>query len=190
MNLKDNKVYVAFYKGDKKLLDKIITWASRGFYSHVELIVGDFSYSSSGRDGGVRKKDVKDMHFEDGQLWDIFELKVADIDHFKYRLNLIDKSLYQIPYKKNTGNKFKYDFVSIILYHIFRLSFLPKIQKEKFICSEFVLELIEFCLENVIQKNVESIKMKNLAFNQGWKLSPTNVLEVLISCKLINQINE
>jgi hypothetical protein len=190
MTFNEKKIYVAFYKGDKKLLDKIITWTSRGFYAHVELIVGQFSYSSSGRDGGVRKKDINDMHFEDKQLWDIFELKVPNVDEFTRRLELVDKSYYKIPYKKNNGTTFKYDFLSILLYHVLRIPFIPKIQKTKFICSEFVLELIEYCGNKLIEENMESKKMKNFAFNQGWKLSPTNVLEVLISCKLIYQINE
>ena len=190
MILEKEKVYVAFYKGDKKLLDKIITWTSRGFYAHVELIVGQFSYSSSGRDGGVRKKDINDMHFEDKQLWDIFELRVPDFNEFVYKLKLIDETYYKIPYKKNTGDIFKYDFLSIILYHILRIPFVHKIQKTNFICSEFVLELIEYCSNKWITENTESIKIKNFAFNQGWKLSPTNVLEVLLSCKLIYPINK
>lgn len=89
-----NKVYLALYKGRKKgrkptaLLARFSDWLTRkltkGIYSHCEIVVereemiGNYDsdiiydcYSSSIRDGGVRKKyiDVTD------KKWDLVELK-------------------------------------------------------------------------------------------------------------------
>ena len=189
--MKDKKIYVALYKGNDKLLDKIITWTSRGFYSHIELIVGDYSYGSSGRDGGIRKKEVALMNFDDKTKWDLFELLVDDYDDFVQKINIANYYLYEgIPLNKNNRSIFKYDFLSVYLYHVLRLSFLPKIQEKNYICSEFVLELISLGLMNKLKENVHSVKMKDFAFGYGWKLSPTNVLEVLASCRLIKIIDE
>lgn len=189
--MKKEKIYVALYKGNDKLLDKIITWTSRGFYSHIELIVGDYSYSSSGRDGGVRKKDVTQMNFDDKTKWDLFELLVDDYDDFVKKIQIADNYLYEgIPIGKNNRSKFKYDFLSVYLYHVLRLSFLPKIQIKNYICSEFVVELIALGLLDKLKDNIHSVKMKDFSIKYGWKLSPTNVLEVLASCRLIKIIDE
>ena len=93
-----DKVYLAFYKGNDKLLDKIITWTSRGIYSHVEIIIDNVSYSSSGRDGGVRRKALGTMHYNDVNKWDIFELKVEDANLFKELsfINFLTTSLAQV----------------------------------------------------------------------------------------------
>lgn len=61
---------LAFYKGRSdrlwhRMQDAAIRWATRGRYSHVELIAGSAQHgeiaqclSSSGRDGGVRSKRI------------------------------------------------------------------------------------------------------------------------------------
>jgi hypothetical protein len=48
---------VYFYKNKNRLFDRLVSWWTRGPYSHVEIQLKDgYSYSSSSRDGGVRKK--------------------------------------------------------------------------------------------------------------------------------------
>ena len=64
---------VAFYKGRKRLFNRLTSWWLRGPYSHVELVLGydeagqSICASSSMMDGGVR---VKHMHL-DPEHWDL-----------------------------------------------------------------------------------------------------------------------
>ena len=193
MIFNENKIYIAFYKGDVKLLDKIIKWTARGFYSHVELILNGVSYSSSGRDGGVRKKDVNNMHFDDRDKWDIFEIdytKANDTDitegSLKAKISTVFRFLFKnIPAEKNTTrDHLKYDHKSIFLYHLLRLN-VPKIDKNKYICTEFVLDILKFLL-NINEEYMRfDKKVYKKAFEQGYKMTPTNVLEVLSSLNLL-----
>lgn len=63
----------AFYKGRKRLFNRLTAWWLRGSYSHTELVLGyddagqAICASSSMMDGGVR---VKHMRL-DPQSWDI-----------------------------------------------------------------------------------------------------------------------
>lgn len=68
-------VRIAFYKGPaKEFLHKLGHFGTKLFtgskYSHCELILGGWCYSSSSRDGGVRKKAI------DYGLpkWDVYDL--------------------------------------------------------------------------------------------------------------------
>lgn len=64
---------VAFYKGRKRLFNRLTSWWLRGPYSHVELVLGydeagqSICASSSMMDGGVR---VKHMNL-DPEHWDL-----------------------------------------------------------------------------------------------------------------------
>jgi len=49
---------LAFYKGPGNWLDKLIRIATWSRFSHCELVVSEFSMSSSPRDGGVRIKQI------------------------------------------------------------------------------------------------------------------------------------
>jgi hypothetical protein len=49
---------LAFYKGTEDKEDRLIQWWTKGPYSHCEIIIGGYSYSSSARDGGVRRKRI------------------------------------------------------------------------------------------------------------------------------------
>ena len=189
----NNKVYLAFYKGNDKLLDKIITWTSRGLYSHVEIIIDGISYSSSGRDGGVRKKLLGFMSFSNPNKWDIFELKVDDIESFKEKFEIVkSKKKYgsfnfqRHNMKEKNG---KYDYWSIILYHVLRIPLFKKVDKSRFLCTELILEIIQDCLgiqsDDLLNNNITKLKKK--AFNQGFKTTPTNVLELLTSLELIDE---
>lgn len=188
-----DKVYLAFYKGNDKLLDKIITWTSRGIYSHVEIIIDNVSYSSSGRDGGVRRKTLGTMHYNDINKWDIFELKVEDINLFKDKFNMIQKQKrfgsFSFQKHDRLEKNGKYDYWSIILYHILRIPLFKKIQNNRFLCTELILEIIQFCLsiDYIKVSNNTVNKLQHKAFNEGFKTTPTNVLELLISLELINR---
>ena len=50
------KVTLAFYKGKGLIGDYLIRWWTRSQYSHCELIINNTWYTSSMRDGGVRRR--------------------------------------------------------------------------------------------------------------------------------------
>lgn len=68
---------VAFYKGNKRLFNRLTAWWLAGEYSHCELILGtdenglSICASSSMMDGGVR---VKHMRLDPAH-WDIVEVR-------------------------------------------------------------------------------------------------------------------
>ena len=67
-------VTVAFYKGHTRVFNKLVSWWTRGPYSHTELVVDGVWYSSSFLDGGVRAKRIE----FDPEHWDLIELPDAD----------------------------------------------------------------------------------------------------------------
>lgn len=76
------RYWIAFYRGRGRLMDKVIRFASRAPYSHVEMIRQDqrpkdgdvvTCISSSGRDGGVR---IKEIQLKPGK-WSVYEVPWA-----------------------------------------------------------------------------------------------------------------
>lgn len=79
MKTENNNVYLALYKGKAKKLshricDSVTKFFTRGKYSHCEIAIANEDsftcYSSSIRDGGVRKKEMQ----LDVQHWDFIHL--------------------------------------------------------------------------------------------------------------------
>ncbi|MEL6587359.1 MAG: hypothetical protein AAFQ50_11975 [Pseudomonadota bacterium] len=77
--------YVAFYRGKGTFADKVVKFATRSPFSHCELIRSDTKprrgethtcISASGRDGGVR---IKDIELKDPK-WDIYAVPFARPD--------------------------------------------------------------------------------------------------------------
>lgn len=69
-------VALALYKGKGELANSLIRWKSKSIYSHCELVVDGWMYSSTVRDGGVRCKigylpeeewDIIPIHFNNGE---------------------------------------------------------------------------------------------------------------------------
>lgn len=69
-------VALALYKGKGELANSLIRWKSKSIYSHCELVVDGWMYSSTVRDGGVRCKigylpeeewDIIPIHFTNGE---------------------------------------------------------------------------------------------------------------------------
>lgn len=69
-------VTLAFYKARGTRLDRAIRWRTRSDYSHVEIVIGPHWYTSSPRDGGVRRKEIvpKAGH------WDYVPVEI-DVEH-------------------------------------------------------------------------------------------------------------
>ena len=75
---------VAFYKGlsapNRDWTDWLICKWTKGQYSHTELIVNGFMYSSSPRDGKVRCK----PHKIDNKTWDYIEVEANQKDILEF----------------------------------------------------------------------------------------------------------
>ena len=122
-------ITVAFYKGRTTRLDRFIQWYTGGPYSHVEIMagriaVGDtaFSFSASGRDGGVRMKLITfnpehwDMVHIDRDPWPIIEAATDECD-------------------------LKYDYLNaVLLDHGNR--FTRWLGRHRWYCNEFVADLL------------------------------------------------
>jgi len=113
---------IAFYKGRRNLVDKIIQFVTRSKFSHVELVHPEndkIFLSSSGMDGGVRyRKFTNDFNPEN---WEIIELE-----------NWFDEKAWENA-EKYLGAK--YDFLGIFFSQ--GLSF-NRHDKKKWFCSELV----------------------------------------------------
>lgn len=135
-----NKVYLAFYKKKRKIIDfqsfyyqifdDFTRLVTGGIYSHCELAIenlGEYNcYSSSNRDGGVRKKRME-LPLED---WDLIE-----ITHLVNIRDIVDF------YKKTQGKK--YDFIGLMSPVLGNLH-----NDDKYFCSEWCAEAIGLIFPN------------------------------------------
>lgn len=83
------QVQLALYKGKGQIGNALIRWWTRSDYSHCELVVGGYCYSSSVMDKGVRRKRVgpgADEIALGEEHWDIIDLPKANpaavLEHF------------------------------------------------------------------------------------------------------------
>ncbi len=113
---------VAFYKGQGDWTDKLIRFWTGGIYSHCEIIIDDYWYTSSWYDGGVVKRKIN----PNLEHWDIYEINLPY--NIKTKLENEVKSFYE-----NTRGS-KYDLTGILLNEIIPLN----IQKTNmYYCSEW-----------------------------------------------------
>lgn len=75
-------VQLALRKRDTRIAARVIQWWTGSIYSHCELVIDGWCYSSSAMDGGVRRKRI-DL---DPEKWDVAPLPWADdqraLDYF------------------------------------------------------------------------------------------------------------
>ena len=112
-------VKVAFYKGlsapRRDWTDWLICKWTKGQYSHTELIINGFMYSSSPRDGRVRAK----PHKIDNKTWDYIEVEASKENILTFfKMTKDDKYDwfgilgFIIPIKDRTHNWFCSEWVS------------------------------------------------------------------------------
>ena len=117
-------MYVAFYKGRACWLDKIICWATRSPYSHVEIIdrrpkdgENPIGFTSSPRDGGVVVREIRWTPAH----WDIVYIPWTDgkdeMAYVRARIGM------------------KYDWLAILLTHILAIG---RQDSGRYICSEII----------------------------------------------------
>lgn len=122
-------IRLAFYKAQDHLFDRLVSWWTKGPYSHVEIIVdavGDGYYaclSSSFRDGGVR---IKNMPLP-ADRWDIVEVRLP-----------VDEEKALLWYRNYHGAK--YDVLGL-----FGFVFRRGIEDDhKWFCSEVAADILSF----------------------------------------------
>lgn len=111
---------LAFYKGrvldnpQAHLIDNIICWWTRSKYSHVEVVIAETDYgsicwSSSFRDGGVRKKliDIESGHWDIVETdWDVEKAVKWFKENVGAKYDILALLGFIIPFNFNTENKF------------------------------------------------------------------------------------
>ena len=115
------QIGVAFYKGKKRIFNRLVSWWTKGPYSHCELVfcsdftsssVGYFMASSSFQDGGVRFKTID----ASSENWDIVWLDVP-FETFDNAMGWFVANhgkkydvigLFGFLFRPITGNKSKY----------------------------------------------------------------------------------
>lgn len=137
-------VRIAFYKAPGKLLDKCVRVRTGSIYSHCELIVNEYSYSSSIRDGGVRRKAI----IYNPESWDIFEL-----------VDSIDSEQIVALFDRTKG--YKYDYVGVLLGQLLNTYWHVK---GKYFCSEWGANGVGFDNPNQYspQRLLDKLKELNL----------------------------
>lgn len=149
---------IAFYTGKGKISDRLVRSWTKSRFSHVELIINSISYSSSPRDGGVRKKNIK----YEAENWRIFDLK--NIFDIKVALKFLNENLGQ-----------KYDHKGIFLSQVINLD---KHNKNKYFCSELIIE--------VLKKSINDDKFVILE-NYSY-FSPERLYNYLNKYKLLSDV--
>lgn len=87
--------YLAVYKGPAddlvhKISHGLTCWWTNSLYSHCEIVIDGYGYSSSGRDGGVRKKLID---WNSGK-WDMIPLPDLDVDYVLSFFAITDQDDY------------------------------------------------------------------------------------------------
>lgn len=99
-----SRVKLAMYKGIGGPFNALIRWWNDSIYSHCELVIDGYCYSSSIMDKGVRRKQI-DLY--DGK-WDLIDIDWADAE-------------YAISYFQKT-RKHNYGFPSLISSQLLNLN--------------------------------------------------------------------
>lgn len=114
---------LAFYKAQGNYQDKLIRFRTMSPYSHVELVIDRLCYSSSPRDGGVRKKIIE----LEPNKWDLVAVP------------WLQSSQALRVFEKYSGSE--YDLLGVLVGQLFNA---PIHDRDKCFCSELVAEMLGF----------------------------------------------
>ena len=159
MQLEKDKLYISFHKPKSPIGYAISLW-TLGNYSHCEFIYNNTVYLAN--PGGVRKQP-----FEYKKNFDIFEL---------------DKSIQAqdiIDFFEEVKGK-GYDYQGILGSQF--LWFLNSHDEEKYFCSEFCLNAIDYALQFSL-----TYKLKSLEHKGYNKFSPNRLFKYLKEMELIKE---
>ena len=120
------EIQLAFYKGNDTVIDVAIQNWSKSKYSHVEIVIDNTFYSSSPRDGGVRKKNINVNH----DNWDFLTIQISD-ELYIHAMNVF-----------NEAEGMDYDWIGILFSQIM---YIPIHHLYKYFCSELCAEMLDIC---------------------------------------------
>lgn len=109
------KVILAFYKGNEKISNKLISWWTNSKYSHVELIVDGFWYSVTSKEPLLKTNKI-----------------IIDEENWKYIDVEIDIELFESLYKKHKDAK--YDWLGIFFSQVIPIN---RENPNRLFCSEW-----------------------------------------------------
>ena len=104
-------VALALYKGEGNWVNSFIRWKTESIYSHCELVVDGWMYSSTVRDGGVRCKmaslpedhwDIVEINWTNGE--EILAHYVGTKDNVYGWKDLVIGQLFNVPSRDNKGD--------------------------------------------------------------------------------------
>lgn len=158
MKLEKDKLYISFHKGTGLIGTAIALW-TLGKYSHCEFVINDYVYYTN--PGGVRIKP-----FINKDKYDLFPLheNIDPCDIVEFCTS-----------KKGTG----YDYLGI-LGQFFYAGNLQK--NDKYFCSEFCLNAIDYALQFTLTYNLKSLKDR-----VGYAFSPNKLYKYLKFMELIGE---
>lgn len=117
-------IYLAAYKGQGKLFNRLIRLWTRSRYSHCELVMPDGRWlSASAMDGGVREKHI-DLNLEH---WDLYPLPWANAQHIDAVFN------------RQAGKG--YDWLGVFLSQLLPVAI---DDRQRMFCSEFCAAALGF----------------------------------------------
>lgn len=85
---------VAFYKAPGNWVDKLIRKFTHGPYSHCEVVINGEGYTSTARDGGVRRKKID---FNDAETWELVEVPWAQVVDVTTYFSITTGTRYSVP---------------------------------------------------------------------------------------------
>lgn len=132
---------IAFYKSfiTTNIWDWIVGILTFSKYSHCELIVDDYAYSSSNRDDGVRRKQI----VFNPKNWDIYEINAPEDKWHLFKFYITTKDL-------------KYDLIPVLLYPF--IDMIKTQNHHKYFCSEWIAKALN---------RMKITKMLNTAITPG-----------------------
>ena len=158
--LEKDKLYISFHK-PKSLVGLLISAWTLGKYSHCEFVYNDKCYLAN-VGGGVREQDFK---------------LLENVDLYELDKNISPRDILDF-YKTYKGKA--YDYKGILGSQF--LWFLNVHDDEKFFCSEFCLNAIDYALQFSL-----TYKLKGLKDKGYHKFSPVRLHKYLKDMELIKE---
>ena len=117
------EVKIAFYKGRKRLADRLIQWWTNSEYSHCEIVIDGVWYSASLRNKGVRAKWCNPKKGN----WDYVVIQCTDEE--------VDKIIGRFTNEMYKG----YDILGLVMTQVIALGVDAK---NKWFCSEICTQAL------------------------------------------------
>ncbi len=153
------KIKIAMYKGMDTWHHEVVGWYTQGVYTHAEIVMPD-NFTWIGISPFLTSKvDSRIKTDFDLQNWDFFSIEVTD------------EQLAKLQYFFESTRENGYDWVGMILSHLFSI----KIKlKNRWYCSEWILQALVFS---------DILDRKKVKFYNETGISPMRLHEIICNLK-------